>query len=59
MFHLGHQDLPAIESRLLGGDPVQGVGRALDEDDHLVLLINTEKPCNQLACLFVGLGGEP
>ena len=44
VLHLGHQHLPAIEPGLLGGDPVQGVGRALDEDDDLRSLVHAEKP---------------
>jgi len=59
MLHLGHQHLAAVEPRLLGRDPVQGVGRPLDEDDDLVLLVDAEKLSHALPRLLVCLGRQP
>ena len=58
VLHLRDQHLPAVEASLLGRDPVQGVGRALDEDHDLVRFVDGEEARHQLARVLVCLGRE-
>jgi len=59
VLHLSHQHLLALEPRLLGRNPVQRVGRALDEDHHLVVLVDAEEAGGHLAGMLIGIGREP
>ena len=59
VLHLGDQHLTPVESRFGRRDPVQRVGRPLDEDDDLVFLIHVEEPRDKLPRLLVCLGREP
>ena len=59
MLHLGHEHLAAVEAGLFRGDAVQRVGCALDEDDHLALLVDIEKFGYALARLFVSVSRQP
>ena len=58
VLHLRDEDLTTVEPRLLGGDPVERVGRALDEDHDLVLLVDPQELRHQVSRLLVRLGRE-
>ena len=59
MLHLGDQDLAAVETCLFGGDSVERIGRALDEDHHLIFFIDAKEFRDQLPRLLVRLGRQP
>jgi len=50
------ENLPAVKAGLLGGDSVEGVGSALDEDDDLARIVDVQELGNTFARLLVSLG---
>jgi hypothetical protein len=58
VLHLGHEHRAPVEASLLGGDPVQRVSGALDEDDDLRALVDAQESRRQPASVLVCLGRQ-